>query len=256
VSVAPATWALLVFGYASVPLVAMIAYGAPPVGPAWDGLMAAGTVALGALVLLPVLSARSWAPLSPVPGFSRFVHGVHRQLSHAAAVLLLVHAGGLLLLEPLLLEYLKPSAPWPMLSGVGAALLLAALVFSALGRDRLGVGYRTWRRWHAGLSAAAVLLTVAHVACTGHYFSGADKLGALILVAAVPTVAGFVHARRPVAAPVSGAGADRRAAIDRRCRRVVAGMVALWSLVIAGYALHGVIVERFSPPACVAVDCS
>jgi DMSO/TMAO reductase YedYZ heme-binding membrane subunit len=114
---------------------------------------------------------------------------LHRQLGWAVLALATLHGLGYLLLEPSSLDYLTPAAPFYMLAGLLALLLLLALCLSSghqprlrLSRSRVG-----FRGPHLIASALVLLLTSLHVCGAGLWLDAPWKiiLWALLLALAV-----------------------------------------------------------------------
>jgi hypothetical protein len=161
---------------------------APRISPAWDWLMALGYLAAAIMALLPLITARYSRHASGDPNASLQANRLHRWLGYALVVLVLVHALGLLVLEPVSLAYLKPTAPAGMLAALLAAALLLGLIATALARHRLYLRQGRWREDHAVLSVLILLLTGWHIVDSGHYLRGALGLALLGLLFAAPTV--------------------------------------------------------------------
>lgn len=183
----------------------------------WDYCMALGLAAAAALAVLPLLSARWWAPQYRSAELLRVIQYLHRQLSYVLLALLLGHVIGLIVLEQRVVDYLLPTAPGYMLAGLAALLLVLFLILSSRYRAWLAWAYPGWRRWHAGLSAIALGLLGWHVWESGFYFSTAVRLATGGWLLAVPTVLSLAwhrwpdlrpHARREQ--PTLAAAAARR----------------------------------------------
>jgi hypothetical protein len=155
-------------------------------GVSWDALNAPGFVALAAIFALHVDDLRNGST-GPV----RESWAQHAWLGHTALALVVAHAVGLLLYDPIVLEYLTPGAPAYMWAGVAATLVLAAGVWSARMPQRLRLfGNRDrFRRLHRGLGAGVVVLSVWHVAGSGFYLGHALVNATLVALATWITVA-------------------------------------------------------------------
>ncbi|MCF7980917.1 MAG: ferric reductase like transmembrane component, partial [Pseudomonadales bacterium] len=93
----------------------------------WDWANAIGYLAVALLFLLFVYRGQ---PQS-LPAFSgRFFINFHRDLGILSLIFVGLHMGVLLASAPLLMEHLKPTAPWYMLSGLASAVLLIMIVLS------------------------------------------------------------------------------------------------------------------------------
>lgn len=133
----------------------------------WDFAVALGFSALSIMGSMFLLTARfQWT--TRAFGID-IIYYFHRWIALVAFALLLAHPVILIGVEPLLLEYLRPGAPWHMLMGVAALLAITMLVVTALGRKLLRIHYDAWRRLHAFLAVAAIVLAVFHVVGVGYY---------------------------------------------------------------------------------------
>ncbi len=186
-------WVGLYLALVLLPLVVLLLGDRPPgTGFTWDFSVALGFAALSLLGSMFVLTARfQW--MAPAFGID-IVYYFHRWVAVLAFGLVLIHPALLIGIEPLLVEYLKPGAPWYMLAGAGASIALAALVVSSLWRKRLRLHYDAWRRWHALLAVLAVGLAIAHVIGVDYYV-GAPGKRALWTALAVSWLALLVHVR-------------------------------------------------------------
>lgn len=184
-----------------------------PVDPWWDYCMGLGVAATGALALMPLLSARWWAPQYRSTELSRLVQHLHRRLSYLLLVLLAAHVVGLVVLEPRVLDYLLPTAPGYMLAGLLALLLICTLVLTARFRARLAWANPGWRRWHAGMSAASICFTGWHLWGAAYYFATPAALIAGGWLLCVPLACSLAWHRWPPsrgAAPRPFAGSGTR----------------------------------------------
>jgi hypothetical protein len=185
--------------YLLAPLAVLAPRGPAPVDPWWDYCMGLGVAATGALALMPLLSARWWAPQYRSMELSRLVQHLHRRLSYLLLALLFAHVVGLAVLEPRVLDYLLLTAPAYMLAGLGALILICTLILTARYRSRLAWGHPGWRRWHAGLSAVAIGLTGWHLWGAAYYFATPGALVAGGWLLCVPLACSLVWHRWPPA---------------------------------------------------------
>ena len=148
----------------------------PPVNRLWDWANAMGYLAVVISLLLFVYRgrARTFPPYS-----GRFFANFHRDLGYIVVLLLAGHVGVLLVEEPLLLEYLKPTAPLHMLSGLLALVLMLFLVCTSIPmvRRRLWPDYHLFRHVHGLVAVAIVLLVFFHVLASGFYLNSPWKIG-------------------------------------------------------------------------------
>jgi DMSO/TMAO reductase YedYZ heme-binding membrane subunit len=157
--------------------------GLPVSGSSWDWL---GGIGLASLAFLLALS---WEAESPAPQ-PRLT--VHRNLAVAATVLALLHAIGYLITDPITFEYLKPKAPAHMLLGIAGFMIMLFVTITSLPgpRRRVYNRFSNFRRWHLGLSIAALLSAAWHVVGTEYLITGPWRLTAVLLLALLlPTFA-------------------------------------------------------------------
>lgn len=221
-------WWAAVLCYALAPLALLFLPGhARAIDPAWDFGMALGVFCAGGAAVLPLLSARWWGAQYPSMPFLRLVHDVHAGLAYVLTAFALLHVIVLCLLEPRVLGYLTLAAPWPMLAGIGALLLLVFLCVSS--RWRLALGWRqgSWRRWHAGLSALALAGTAWHILDAHYYFNRGSTIAALLWVLAVPTLLALWLRGHPLPRAGNEGGPARPAP---RAMRVVMAVGLAWLL--------------------------
>ena len=150
-------------------------------GPVYIVAGLAGVVALGLLLIQPVLIGGYLPGLSPYR--SRYVHRCIGGLLVAAVV---IHVGGLWITSPpdvidaLLFASPTPFSDWGVIAmwAVFAAALLAAL------RRRLRVSPRAWRIGHTFLAVVIVVGTVVHALLIEGTMETMSKVGLCILVVA------------------------------------------------------------------------
>ncbi|NUT78014.1 ferric reductase like transmembrane component [Pseudomonas sp. C1C7] len=203
----------------------------PGIDPAWDFANGAGFLAG---ILLAALFIYSGRPLSEPYYDGKFFMNLHRDLGYAATLLLALHVGVLLISEPQVVDYLKPSATWPMLSGTLATLLLLVLVPTSLSavRKKLWRNHRHFKLWHYGLGALMLVLVSVHMLSAGFYTAALWKwffwvglIGAAILRPLLPR-----------AALVRGGGSRRRHTASY-ASWLCAGMVVIAITLALGYSL-------------------
>ncbi|SFT87122.1 ferric reductase-like transmembrane domain-containing protein [Pseudomonas marincola] len=152
-----------------LPFGAIFLLGAMPgVNLIWDFSNASGFIA-GVLFLL--LFAYTGRPLAQPRHDGKFFMALHRDLGFVAALMLAVHIVVMLVDEPLVFDQLSPGAPWPMVAGNLATLILLLLVPLSLTavRKRIWATHQHFRRWHYAASALVVILTAVHMICIGYY---------------------------------------------------------------------------------------
>ena len=208
-------WAVL--AYACLPLGLVLWSQRPGVDWAWDLAMGLGTAAATIVALLPVLSARWWAGAQGGSALLRVIQRLHRDLAWLCAACVLLHVLGLLWLEPRTLDYLLLSAPGYMLAGLGAVLLMVALIVTSFARLKRRWAQPVWRRWHAAMSLGAVGLGLWHLLGAGFYFADAGAQAALLCLLGVPALIALCWHYRP---PPVSARAPRE--VPRGSRRTAA----------------------------------
>lgn len=211
----------------------------PAVSFWWDSLMAMGLVCAQMTVLLGVLSPRFWS----LNGHdaTALLH-LHRYLGMAVLGLGLVHGIGLLLVEPVTLEYLKLRAPNYMLAGIGALLAMAALVWPSLKRMAWRMHYRLWHISHALLALLALGLMLWHLLGSGYGFSEDWKKMLLAMALLLPTCWIYLLGRRRPAVPwrpFSHSTHKGRAALAAGRRYAVT-----WCLAAGAYSLLAGLVRQ------------
>ena len=158
----------------------------------WDFAVALGFSALVIMFTMFLLTARfKWT--THVFGID-IIYYFHRWIALVALVLLLAHPVILIGMEPLLLEYLKPDAPWHMLAGNMALLAVILLVATSVWRKALHLHYDAWRFLHAVFAVLAVGLAMVHIAGVNYYVEAPWKR-ALWLMLAVSVVLLLLYVR-------------------------------------------------------------
>ena len=191
----------------AAPLLLVAASGSPPpVSLVWDAANALGFLALAGIFLLFIYAGR---PGGFPPFSGRFFANLHRDLGYLALLFTLAHVVPLLVLEPLLLEHLKVTAPGYMLAGLAAALMTILLVITSITRlrRRLWRDYRLFRAVHGWIAVIIAALLSYHVLGSGYYLNHPVELG-LVGLAGLGILVYYL-ARRLRLTAHSGA-ADRR----------------------------------------------
>jgi len=134
-------------------------FSAPSAGILWDWANALGYSAVGICLWLFIYSGRSH---------------YHRDIGYLALLLIALHILLLLINEPLLIEHLKLSAPWYMLSGLAAVVLMALLVISSLAQFRTPFwsSYAVFQQSHKWLSISICMLIGLHLMGSNYYLNG------------------------------------------------------------------------------------
>ena len=185
--------------------IALAAGALPSGGFWWDFLAALGYCAFTLIAFM------GWDSESPVRT-SRL--RLHRNLAILATVIACAHAGGYLLIDATVLEYLLPAAPNYMLLGIVAWLLLIATTFSSLPgpRRRTYPAYSHFRSWHRALYLLLLATSAWHVLATGFSLARFWQVALLsALLIGAPLLA-YLSRRAGAATPVTGAPAGDRAA--------------------------------------------
>jgi amino acid transporter len=155
----------------------------PAAGWLWETLNGVG---LAALVLFLVLTWEAQTPSRRAP------LQLHQAFAILVVVLTSLHAVGFLLVDAILLEHLKPSAPASMLTAIVALLVLFVLTvlsFPAL-RRKVWPLFSAFRRWHLGLTITALIGMLWHVIGTASVFASPVRAATLCaLVMGMPVTA-------------------------------------------------------------------
>ncbi|WP_010488991.1 ferric reductase-like transmembrane domain-containing protein [Pseudomonas sp. S9] len=189
-----------------VPFGAIFLLGAMPgVNLAWDFSNASGFIA-GVLFFL--LFAYTGQPLAQPRHDGKFFMVLHRDLGLVALAMLVVHVAVMLVDEPLVADQLSLGAPWPMVAGNVATLILLLVVPLSLAsvRRRLWSTHRHFRRWHYAASVVILLLTAVHMIGIGYYTGAISKT---VFWVALTVLALSARMFQP-ARPNLGAGGRRR----------------------------------------------
>jgi Ferric reductase like transmembrane component len=148
----------------------------PGIYSLWDWANAMGYLAAATSLFLFVYRGRPRA----FPVFSgRFFANLHRDLGYIVALMVLGHVGLLLIVEPLLLEHLKPTAPLHMSAGLLALVFFLLLLVSSLPviRRKLWSNYHVFRHTHLIGATAAFALLAYHIWASGFYLDNVWKVG-------------------------------------------------------------------------------
>lgn len=199
----------------------------PAGGFLWDWLNGLGFAALAVIVFL------GWDSRSPArqPRLR-----LHSHIATLGCVLVVAHAVGFLIADPLLLEYVKPKAPASMLAGLVAALAMVAVTVTSYPGYRLRC-YRTFARfrwWHRLAAIGLLGLSLWHIVGAGYSVGpgpGSDRtwlvrLALLVPLAALAPLIAFHRRRNGRTVPVGPAPADSAAA-DRHTAIVAVGLMLL-----------------------------
>jgi MFS family permease len=164
-------------------------------GPIYIAAGLAGIVALGALLVQPLLIS------GDLPGLSAHAaRRVHRWVGGTLVVAVVIHVAGLWITSPpdmidaLLFASPTPFSPW----GVIAMWAIFAVALLATLRRRLGLRLRTWRISHMLLAMVIVIGSVVHGMLIEGTMETLSKaaLCALVVVASIRVIADLRRWRR------------------------------------------------------------
>jgi predicted ferric reductase len=136
-----------------------------------------GFIGLGMMGLQFVLTARfKWLK---APFGSDVVYSFHRQISLIAFAFVLLHPVLLACVDwpAVRIRFDFLNHPFYPRFGFYALLALTLLIVTSVFRQRLKLGYETWRRCHAVFGSLAVIFGVIHVLEISHYLQGGWKKG-------------------------------------------------------------------------------
>lgn len=192
--------------------VVLITFLSPTLGAgwSWDFANGLGFVAFGGLLYLTLASG-------PVGNLR-----AHQVLGYALLGLATVHVFWLLLIDPVVVEYVLPGAPLYMWMGIGGLVLLIVLIAIGLPQYRLRLHkhYASFRYWHRVLAIAAIAATGYHIVGSNFYLHTSLQIVLFVVLAAIVCFAGR---RLPVSAVIS-----------HRTARLYLGIGVLATLAFAG----------------------
>lgn len=141
----------------------------------WDTANGLGLVAMAGLLYMTIATG---------PGIDGHIH---RLLGYLVLGFALAHAAWLLLGDPVVLEYLKPDAPWYMIAGLASLLLLIVLIIIALPRVRrhLHDRFSRFRIWHRAMALLTIFAAAGHIAGSGYYLASWYETALFIVLVAV-----------------------------------------------------------------------
>jgi hypothetical protein len=221
-------WGLALLLLAAAPALARLA------GPGWEIAQFAGFASGLACILLCGCAVR---PRDAVPPTLLSLHH-HQLIGWAALIGAVLHIGGLLLADPTVVEYLKPTAPLYQLAGIAATVVLLVVVLSSLvGVRRWWASHRGFQATHVSLGFLLVALIAAHVVVTDRYVGGAARRTLFVLVT-IGAIAMPLRARAPgIAGRALSVG---QPLVFGRHSKWVVCVVAIAAVTIAGLAPGGV----------------
>ncbi len=180
-------WGIGVLLFAAAPAVAGF------VGFGWELAQIAGLISTAACVLLCGCPVR---PRNATPATLLSLRS-HEFIGWTALLAGLCHAGGSLLADPTVIDYLKLTTPVYQGAGVLALVLMMGVVSSSVGsaRRRLWNSHRGFQAVHVTLGCALVALIAIHVAVTDRYAGGGPRR-ALFTVITIGAITLLLRARR------------------------------------------------------------
>lgn len=195
-------------------------------GLGWElGSYAGMLAALGAVALC-AYPVRPREALPPAP----LSIDLHRDVGFAVIGLSVVHAVVLLVVDPPVIEYLKPTAPVYQLLGLLALILFVTLgVTSTRGvRRDLWRSHRGFQAVHVVVSIIAVVMLAAHVIPSARYVRGHVAIG-LYSAFTIGSLMLVLRARKGAKRSLAIRGVAGRSAFGRHARMVAAtvGMACL-----------------------------
>ncbi len=142
-------------------------------GVFWDFLNGLGFAAFSGLIYVNIASPK-------VTSLS-----THQKISYVAVVLIIAHALGFLIFDPLLIEYLKFGAPIYMWAGLLSLTLLLFLVITALNSNRLKAhaSYAGFQQTHKLLSYGAIIACLYHIIASGFYLQSLWQAALFCIIA-------------------------------------------------------------------------
>jgi hypothetical protein len=227
----PSSSVLLIFLAAALLGVTLIPDPYPAAGYLWDWLNGMGVAALAILAFL------GWDSGSPT---SNIRLRLHRNLASVGCILLVGHALGFIIADPLLLEYLKPKAPAYMIGGLFGAIAVLAITVTSFPtvRRRCYATFANFRLWHRYGVIAVLLLSAWHVVGANYSLSTdaesatASRLALYAAVCVLLPLTAFARRRLARPLPVGRRPASEDAA-DRDAAWVILVLVVL-TLIYAG----------------------
>jgi hypothetical protein len=209
--------------------------------PLWEAGCALGQLAAVGLLALCALPVRSRLGI-PATALSLTRH---RDLGVLVLALALAHAALLLIAQPLLIEYLKPTTPLYQQAGILGLVAVIALVATGflVVRRRLWPNHGQFQLSHLLLTLAALALVAAHAVGSARYLDRRWKVvvfGLATLAAALCLMRARRQPRAGAVPPVGGhsPGWIARAPFGRHAK-LIASLIALLTLVLAILALPG-----------------
>ena len=172
----------LLFGIATGLLSSSVLGGAwVGAGWVWDAANAVGFAAAALMIFLHVETGAARNRPAPVAAFHARLHS---SIALLALMLVGAHVLALLADDAVTIEYWKLSAPPYMLAGIGALLLLAAIVASGYPKPRrwLFANPAQFRRTHGIASILLTALVAWHIAASALYLDTRFKQALFVVI--------------------------------------------------------------------------
>ncbi len=146
----------------------------------------------------------------------------HRDLGFVVLGLALVHTVSLLVIDPSVWEFAKPTMPWYQAAGWAGLLLLGVLGATSTRRPRRVVWrqHRGFQAFHVVSSVLAVVLITVHVVVSARYAHGVLR-ASLVLGTTLVALAMLLIARKGAAQQAISQTLIGRSAFGRYSRAVV-----------------------------------
>lgn len=159
---------------------------------------------------------------------------LHSLLGWLALTVVVIHVGGLVLADRVVVQYLKPSAPLYQLAGIAAGVLLLLVVVSSVGavRQRLWKSHRAFQSTHVILGCVLIALIAVHVVATDRYVGGRGRR-VLILAATIGAILMLLRPRRPPTGAPATAAPLRQLVFGRNSRWIF-GVATILAMMLTG----------------------
>ena len=183
-----ALWGIALLLLAALPVLAGFA------GLGWELCQIAGL--LGCIACLALCGAPV-RPRDAVPPTLLSLR-LHSLIGWFALCAVVIHVGGLVLADRVVVQYLKPSAPLYQLAGIAAGLILLLVVGGGVAtvRQRLWKSHRAFQATHVILGCVLIALIAVHVIATDRYIGGRGRR-VVILAATIGAILMLLRPRRP-----------------------------------------------------------
>ena len=170
----------------------------------WDIANALGFAAVATLVYLHI---ETGITRNRDAGQRPFFTRLHSNIALLGLALALAHGGLLLVFDTAVIEYLKLSAPYYMLAGVLALVVMVLVAATSFPKVRR-ITYLSWRsfkRLHIALSLSLVALVAFHVVGSSYYLDTLMKKAFFVAIVVIAPVL-LINWRKTRGAVVQGIG--------------------------------------------------